>query len=91
MKDKREVYLCGEAYFKVAKNALSPFHVRVEGGDITVLGTSFNVSAYKEDVTWQTTLVEGRVQVADAEGQVIMKPTINIRWINRRGRGVKYG
>lgn len=39
--------------FKVAKNALSPFHVRVEGGDITVLGTSFNVSAYKEDVTWR--------------------------------------
>ena len=87
LKDKREVYLCGEAYFKVAKNALSPFHVRVEGGDITVLGTSFNVSAYKEDVTWQTTLVEGRVQVADAEGQVIMKPTDQYTVDKQTGKG----
>ena len=40
--NKREVFLSGEAYFKVAKNEKSPFQVYVKGGSVTVLGTSFN-------------------------------------------------
>ena len=54
---KREVQLCGEAFFKVCRDTTAPFQVSTENGEITVLGTSFNVSTYREDNYWQTTLV----------------------------------
>ena len=61
--NKREVSLIGEAFFKVAKNDSKPFIVKVNGADIKVLGTSFNVSCYTNDKTISTTLVEGSVAV----------------------------
>ena len=56
---ERKVEMEGEVYFEVAKNREKPFVVTVNGVDIRVLGTSFNVSAYQEDVV--TTLVTGKV------------------------------
>ena len=88
MKDRREVYLSGEAYFEVAKDVSAPFHVYVKGGEVTVLGTSFNISAYKEDVAWQTTLVSGRVQVEADDRMVVMKPTEQYSVDRHTGEGV---
>ena len=48
--EERRVEMDGEVYFEVAKNREKPFVVTVNGVDIRVLGTSFNVSAYQEDV-----------------------------------------
>lgn len=60
----REVWLDGEAYFEVAKNAKMPFYVKVKNkADIRVLGTHFNIMAYSNEPVMQTTLVEGRVEV----------------------------
>lgn len=73
--DKREVWLKGEAFFKIAENPDCPFVVHVKGFDITVLGTTFNVSAYEEDAKWQTTLVKGKVQIADTKGVLILQPS----------------
>lgn len=61
VEDKRVVYLEGEAYFEVAKDASKPFIVSTASGDISVLGTQFNVKNYAEDKTISTTLVEGSV------------------------------
>ena len=61
VEDKRVVYLEGEAYFEVAKDASKPFIVSTSSGEITVLGTQFNVKNYKEENTIYTTLVEGSV------------------------------
>ncbi|WP_318312764.1 FecR family protein [Flagellimonas crocea] len=61
--DKREVYLQGEAFFKVAKNPDQPFIVRTERMYTQVFGTVFNVSAYEEDGTSEVVLVEGSVGV----------------------------
>lgn len=58
----REVYVVGEAFFKVTHDG-KPFIVKSEGADIRVLGTSFNVSAYKDESLVTTTLVEGKVQI----------------------------
>lgn len=58
---ERRVRLEGEALFHVVKDAERPFVVEMKGGDVTVLGTVFNVSAYSEEVCIQTTLVEGSV------------------------------
>jgi ferric-dicitrate binding protein FerR (iron transport regulator) len=60
-KDKREVYLDGEAYFKVVKNDKKPFIVKLNRQEITVLGTWFNVLAYKEDPYSAITLIEGKI------------------------------
>lgn len=71
---QREVFLCGEAYFSVAKDDTAPFRVKVTGGNVTVLGTCFNVSAYEDDGMWQTTLVEGSVSVEDGGEKVLLVP-----------------
>lgn len=61
---KREVYLRGEAFFDVAKNAEKPFIVHTENMTINVLGTSFNVKAYAGDSTSEATLISGEVEIA---------------------------
>lgn len=65
---KREVYLKGEGYFEVAKNKDYEFVVHCSGGDITVLGTQFNVSDYVEESIC-VTLVEGCVALQDRENR----------------------
>ena len=64
--EAREVYLTGEAYFQVTSTGKS-FVVNSDRMDITVLGTSFNVSAYADEEEYVTTLVEGKVRV-DIQG-----------------------
>ncbi len=59
----RRVTLKGEAYFKVAHNKEKPFIVSTDNNSIQVLGTEFNVSAYKDDNQLITTLVNGKIQV----------------------------
>lgn len=61
--DTREVFLEGEAYFEVAKDASKPFYVRTDAFTINVLGTKFNVKAYKDDNEYTTVLVEGKVSM----------------------------
>jgi transmembrane sensor len=74
--NSREVELDGEGYFEVAKNAAKPFHVKTRTQDIEVLGTHFNVNAYKDEETIKTTLLEGSVKVKlnGAVGSAILKP-----------------
>lgn len=73
---KRIVDLKGEAYFEVHKDSLRPFVVRVNGAEVTVLGTSFNVSTYGDDGQIYTTLVNGAVRVSSVKnGQAeVLKP-----------------
>ena len=59
----RKVYLTGEGYFEVAKDKLHPFIVQSDGIDVKVLGTKFNISAYKDTPFVNTVLVEGSVQL----------------------------
>ncbi len=62
---QRIVELEGEAYFDVSKDMNSPFIVKINDIHIKVLGTSFNVNAYSDANEVVTTLVEGKVEVAD--------------------------
>ena len=61
---KREVYLKGEAYFEVTKNADKPFIVKTAYIDIKVLGTVFIISAYEDEQMVSAVLVEGKVIVS---------------------------
>jgi transmembrane sensor len=75
----REVTLIGEAYFEVSKNPHNPFTVKTKSGNVTVLGTHFNISAYPEDKKFETTLAEGKVKISEiskagAKEAVVLKP-----------------
>ena len=67
----REVELLyGEAYFDVTSSKVNnnnSFSVITNGQKINVLGTEFNVKAYKEEQNYYTTLVEGKVVVSSEE------------------------
>lgn len=71
---KRVVELSGEAYFEVARNEEKPFIVSVSGAEIKVLGTSFNVTAYRDEGRIATTLVTGNVEVKTAHKSVKLIP-----------------
>ena len=71
---ERRVYLDGEAYFEVAKDAKRPFHVEFTGAEVTVLGTSFNVKAYADEGSTYTTLVSGSVSVRVGDRQSVIRP-----------------
>lgn len=59
---ERKVYLSGEAYFEVAKDPERPFFVEMEGVEVRVYGTSFNVNTHQER-NIQTVLVKGSIGV----------------------------
>ena len=64
----------GEAYFEVSKTG-QPFIVNVNGMQVEVLGTTFNISAYPNE-EYQTTLVNGSVRVSAEKGEsLILKPS----------------
>lgn len=57
----RTVYLTGEAYFDILKKPDKSFIVKTSEVTIRVLGTTFNVMAYPEDNTIETTVETGKV------------------------------
>lgn len=61
--DTRDVYLTGEAFFDVVHNAEKPFIIHTSRINVKVLGTQFNVKAYAEDKTTETSLIRGSVEV----------------------------
>lgn len=71
---QRIVELDGEAYFSVTKYARKdgkgnmPFLVKTKFQTVEVLGTQFNISAYPDEATERTTLVEGSVKITGGNG-----------------------
>jgi len=59
----RDIYLSGEAFFKVTKNPGRPFRVFANEIVTKVLGTSFTVRAFEKDTTIQVTVRTGKVSV----------------------------
>ena len=63
----REVFLEGEAWFEVEKNKKKPFIVQTPFYSIKVMGTQFNVKAYKTDEEIVTTLEDGEIEILSSE------------------------
>lgn len=70
----RKVDITGEVYFEIAGDKSRPFLVNVNGTEVTVLGTSFNINAYSDEPELRTTLVAGAVQVVHDKEKVILRP-----------------
>ena len=71
--ETREVRLKGEAHFEVTKNPHRPFVVKAGEMQTQVLGTIFDVKAYRKDAP-KVTLMQGKVKVSNADTEVEMRP-----------------
>lgn len=79
---ERCVYVEGEVYFEVAKDVSHPFVVTTKQAKVRVLGTSFNVRAYPDEI-YRTTLLEGCVEVLYKKDVVKLQP--HEQWILDEG------
>lgn len=73
--DSRNVFLDGEAYFDVRKDSLLPFVIETSASTTTVLGTKFNLSAYRDEPN-VLALEEGIVEfgATSKDNPIILKP-----------------
>ncbi|MDR3219709.1 MAG: DUF4974 domain-containing protein [Dysgonamonadaceae bacterium] len=70
----REVNFNGEGFFEVAKDKSPLVITTPDGLQIKVLGTTFNLSAYKDDETIETTLIEGAIEMDVSGDKLLLKP-----------------
>jgi transmembrane sensor len=81
----REIYLEGEAYFEVAKDATHPFVVHTGNVDIVVKGTHFNVNTYNTKST-ETSLLEGSVELkASGKKTATLTPGLQAHYSDETG------
>lgn len=75
--NKREIYVDGEIFAKIAHDKSKPFIVRTNNLSIQVLGTTFNINAYESEASKSIVLVEGSVKVlphSPNASSTILKP-----------------
>ena len=75
----RELQLTGEAFFRVKRDSLHPFHVISTNLAITVLGTSFNMQCYPDKNQMKVALVNGKVRldrISDAVNKQVLGETL---------------
>lgn len=70
---ERVVNLTGEAFFKVVKNTAHPFLVRTQNFQAEVLGTSFNIRAYPNELMNKTVVTEGAVKITIGDEEAILR------------------
>ena len=80
---ERKVEIDGEGFFKVTHQENDvPFIVKTSKGNVRVLGTKFNVEAYKEKDQLETSLIEGKVEVIVGDERVILNPNEKVLLVN---------
>lgn len=72
--NERKVEISGEAYFEVAHNSKMPFRVINSSQIVEVLGTHFNIMAYPDESSTNTTLLEGSVRIIKENKSKIISP-----------------
>ena len=88
----REVYLDGEAFFKVHKDRLHPFIIHTNRINIKVLGTEFNVKSYPDDRISETTLISGAIEVTlddRPSDRIFLKPKEKLVVYNNKNSLIK--
>lgn len=84
---ERKVALNGEGYFEVSKDKKHPFIVQAEAVKVRVLGTHFNIEAYRNDPEVKTTLFEGSVAVSTADNpkSIVLRPNESAIYNKEKG------
>ncbi|TDD95107.1 DUF4974 domain-containing protein [Flavobacterium cellulosilyticum] len=78
--NKREVWLVGEAFFKVTHNEKFPFIVHTDAYDVKVLGTEFNVN--NNSINKIVSLEKGKVKVLfkESNDEINLLPSEELVW-----------
>lgn len=80
--DTRTVEFEGEGFFTIIKDSLKPMViVTPQGYNVKVLGTEFNLSAYRDDEDIDIMLLSGRIELETASGDIISNITPNQRCV----------
>lgn len=83
---ERKVQITGEAYFEVVSNPQMPFKVDVNGqAEIAVLGTHFNINAYRDESSINAVLLEGAISVKKGIDNAVLQPGQQARIDNKAG------
>ncbi|MBS1916710.1 MAG: DUF4974 domain-containing protein [Bacteroidetes bacterium] len=80
-KSKRDIVLTGEAFFEVVHNNRVPLVVHARNINIVDKGTAFNVRAYDDDKSVETSLIKGIVEVftqSDPKRKIVLRPNEKI-------------
>ena len=85
-KNEREIFIEGEAYLEVAHNESKPFFVITNNIQIRVLGTTFNVAAYPDELATTVVLVEGSVQAIVDSRKMVIKPNQLLTYEKNSGK-----
>lgn len=83
--NERRVEMEGEGFFYVSKNKAKPFIIQTQDIDVKVLGTSFNVKAYKIDDQVSVSVKTGKVQVDMHEAMLRLLPNEQMVFNKRTG------
>lgn len=76
--DNRDIFLKGEAYFDVRKNKKLNFIVNTPGIEVKAIGTKFNIKSYPEERTIRATVVEGKIQVINKDGEKLNETFLSV-------------
>ena len=71
---ERRVRLEGEGYFEVKRDENKPFIVEINGMEVKVLGTSFNLRSFAADNRSTATLISGKIEVKTSSRRVELSP-----------------
>lgn len=77
---ERVIEINGEAYLEIASlsqkgtHGKVPFIVKANDMEVEVLGTQFNVKAYKDEASISTTLIEGKVTIKSGSALALLTP-----------------
>ena len=71
---ERRVRLDGEGYFEVERDESKPFIVEINGMEVKVLGTSFNLRSFTADNRSTATLVSGKIEVKTPTQRIELLP-----------------
>lgn len=81
----REVFLSGEAYFKVQHDKQHPFIIHTAHFDIRDIGTTFNVKAYPGEKTAEASLIDGSIEISfknNGSKKILLRPRQKVVLIN---------
>lgn len=70
----REITVEGEIFINVVKQGSIPFIIHTPNSQITVYGTSFNVSAYADENKESVVLVTGSVEIKSGNNSMLLNP-----------------
>jgi transmembrane sensor len=80
----REIFLSGEAYFKVLHDKQHPFIIHTANFDIRDIGTTFNINAYPGEKIAEASLIEGAIEISfkNNRKKILLEPRQKVVLIN---------